>query len=342
MKFLLLLLFFLNSLFAIESLGKDKNSYQFTSELELQKNYFTIISPYFYKHKLHYFTSYDSLKIAYRIFLVDNAKAAIVISSGRTEGMLKYQELIYDLNQNGFSVYILDHRGQGNSERMLKDTQVGYIDDFEDYVKDLHQFVNAYVDKDIKRILVGHSMGGAIASLYVEEYQNDFDGVVLSSPMHKPNLIGDSLSNLACEIMEFRENDVKRYVIGEKSYDNSSLIFKDNVLTHSKIRYDISKIAYNIEPSTKIGGPSVRWVKEACRASEISVYNARKITVPLLLLQAQEDKVVLKKPQDEFCRNSYKVCKKYKVYGAYHELFVEKDSIRTEVLTQILDFISKI
>ncbi len=56
-----------------------------------------------------------AVKIKYRIFERADEKAAIVISSGRTECMFKYEETIYDLYEEGYSVYIHDHRGQGFS-----------------------------------------------------------------------------------------------------------------------------------------------------------------------------------------------------------------------------------
>ena len=342
MKHLFLTLIFLTTVFGFESFNYVNKNYKITSEQVLKETYFTKISPYFYEHKLNYFKAFDGLKIAYRIFKVPHAKAIIVISSGRTEGMLKYQELIYDLNQNGYSVYIHDHRGQGNSDRLLSDTQIGHVNKFDDYVKDLHQFVETIVPLGKKRILLGHSMGGAIASLYAEKYQNDFNALVLSSPMHQPDLVSSSMSNFACELIEKRKNDIDRYIVGEKSYDDSSKNFDENLLTHSKVRYEISKIAFDIEPKAKLGGPSVRWVSEACRGSAQSVVNAGNIKIPVLLLQAGEDQIVNKKPQEVFCENVGSNCKAYTLEGAYHELLVEKDSIRERVLTAVLDFISKI
>ena len=312
------------------------------SSKDLKADYFTTISPYYYAHKLQHFKSFDKLNIAYKIFKVKNAKANLVLSSGRTEGMLKYQELIYDFNQAGYSVYILDHRGQGNSERLLKDSQIGHVKKFENYVKDLHQFVEKYVPKDKKRILIGHSMGGAIASLYAETYQKDFDGLILSSPMHQPLLVGERLNTLACELIEKRKRDIDRYVVGQGSYDDSIVPFEENILTHSKLRYEITKIAFDIEPETKIGGPSVRWVGEACRASQKSVDNASSITISTLLLQAQDDKIVSLQAQDKFCKNMKNLCEKKEIKSAYHELFVEKDEIRDLVLSEMFHFIKNI
>ena len=340
-KILLTLLLVVN-LWAIESYNYINKNYIFTSEKDLKNIYSSLISPYYYRVRLHYFLSYDNLKIAYKIFKVKNSKANIVISSGRTEGMVKYQELIYDLNKNGYSVYILDHRGQGNSERLLSDTQIGHVDSFNDYVKDLHKFVEIYLPKNRKRVLLGHSMGGAIASLYAETYPKDFNALILSSPMHQPELVAKSLTSLMCDLVEKREHNIDRYIIGEKSYDDDYTPFSENILTHSEIRYKIANLAFNKEPSTKVGGPSVRWVAEACRYSEKSVADAYKVKIPTLLLQAQEDKVVNKKPQNIFCRRIGTLCKEYQIDGAYHELFIEKDTIRERVLTAILDFIAKI
>jgi len=340
MKIVLLTLTLLSTLFSFESFNYVNKNYYITSSKELKASYFPIISPYFYEHKLNFFKSHDNLNIAYKIFLVKNAKASIVISSGRTEGMVKYQELIYDLNKNGFNVYILDHRGQGYSSRLLSDPQIGHVNKFENHVRDMHYFVSNIVKKEKKRILLAHSMGGAIASLYVEEYPKDFTALVLSSPMHQPDIIASSLTNIACDIIEKIQKDIDRYILGEKSYDDKVHLFSTNVLTHSELRFEIGKIAYDIEPKTKIGGPSVRWVAEACRASKRSVLNAGKIKIPTLLLQAQNDKVVNAEPQNEFC-TANKFCVGYQIDEAYHELFIEKDTIRAKALSAVLDFISK-
>ena len=342
MKTLVLLLLLLTNLLSLDNYHYINKTYYMTTEAQLKKSYSSVIEPYFFSHKLSYFKSYDGLDIAYKIFKVDNAKANLVISSGRTEGMFKYPELIYDLNKNGYSVYIMDHRGQGYSQRMLKDSQIGHVVDFNDYVKDLHYFVSNFVPKDKKRVLIGHSMGGAIASLYVEEYPSDFTGLVLSSPMHQAKIISTSLSSFSCGLLEKREHDIDRYVIGEVSYDDTDWNFDTNVLTHSKNRFEITKKAFDKEPRTKLGGPSVRWVEQACLAGKRSITNANKIKIPTLLLQAQEDKIVNKEPQLEFCMNAAPYCIAYQIDGAYHELFVEKDSIRQRVLSALLYFISKI
>jgi lysophospholipase len=73
----------------------------------------------------------------------------------------------------------------------------------------------------------------------------------------------------------------------------------------------------------------------------MSIELADHIEIPVLLLQAQEDKVVNLEPQEEFCKRA-KMCKGVKIEDAYHEMLIEKDIVRNKALSAILDFISKI
>ena len=341
MKILFFLLFFFSALFGFEYWQYVDKQYKFTTEKELAQSYATRISPYFYRHKLHFFTTPDNIKIAYKIFSLKNPKGIIVISSGRSEGMVKYQELIYDLNQNGYAVYILDHRGQGYSQRLLKDKQIGYVGNFFHYVDDLKFFVNNFVPKAKKRVLLSHSMGGAIASLYVERYPKDFNALILSSPMCEPSILLPSMSNFFCKLVEKREKHLEQYIRGTASYDILNYKFEGNDLTHSRTRFAIMKKAYAKEPQTRVGGPSLQWLKEACKWSAMSVKYANLITIPVLLLQGENDSVVTAQAQEQCCKRAQH-CRGITIKGAYHELFIEKDRMREKALSAILDFIAKI
>ena len=62
---------------------------------------------------------------------------ALIIVNGRIESYLKYQDLANDFYQQGYSVYMYDHRGQGLSGRQLSNKHKGHVDSFSDYVDDL-------------------------------------------------------------------------------------------------------------------------------------------------------------------------------------------------------------
>lgn len=278
-------------------------------------------------------------------------KGAIVISSGRTEGYILYPELIYDLGKQGYSIYIHDHRGQGFSERMTQDSQKGHIDSFENYVKDLKTFVDTVVKpKDHPNLfLLAHSMGGGIASLYIEEYPTDFKAAVLVTPMHEPLLpvIGKDATKYICAVAESLPiYPQDGYAKGQGPY--SLTLFKDNDLTHSKVRYEKKLAILNentINETAKVGGPTHNWIREACKAGKKARADAVKISIPVLLLQASEDTAVRPEAQSEFCEKvnsgkNGKLCNSYVVEKAYHAILIEADTFRIPALTKALDFLA--
>ncbi len=303
------------------------------------------------------FLGVDDLKIKYVAILKDDERGAVVISNGRTESYIKYKELAYDLGQQGYSVYIHDHRGQGFSGRMTENRQMGHVWYFDDYVSDLKTFYEEVVSKNehSKKFLLAHSMGGGIAALYIEKYPNDFDAAALSSPMLEPSTAIFGSNEIVCGAAKVtsRIRDFfigifgiePRYVLKKGDYKNTP--FADSELTHSEIRYRRFRKAYDENAQVKIGGPTSHWVAYACDAAKDARENAAKVTIPVLVLQAGEDTAVTPEGQNEFCENlklgGQNECdggSPFVIEGAYHELFIEKDEYRIPALSKILDFFS--
>ncbi len=104
---------------------------------------------------------------------------------GRIESYVKYAELAYDLFHCGYDVVIIDHRGQGRSGRLLADTHRGHVVNFSDYVDDLAAFWQQDVQPGPwrKRYILAHSMGGAIATLFLQRQPQAFHAAVFCAPM---------------------------------------------------------------------------------------------------------------------------------------------------------------
>src|SRR6516165_2660670 len=60
-------------------------------------------------------------------------KGTVVIFQGRTEFIEKYFEVVHDLRARGFAVATLDWRGQGLSDRALRNPRKGYVRNFSQY-----------------------------------------------------------------------------------------------------------------------------------------------------------------------------------------------------------------
>src|SRR5262245_18986125 len=81
-----------------------------------------------------FFTARDGVKIRFARFAATGRplKGTVIILGGRNECIEKYFETIGDLTGRGFGVAIFDLRGQGGSDRLLRDRYRGYVDSFGD------------------------------------------------------------------------------------------------------------------------------------------------------------------------------------------------------------------
>lgn len=169
------------------------NPYQLTTEADVPALYQQTLPDFWRQHAVEgEFQGKDGVTLRYAALRQPKIDRAILIVNGRVESYLKYQELAWDLWRQGYSLYLIDHRGQGMSDRMLADKEKGYVDQFDDYVADLKQFHDEVIaqDQPAKLFLLAHSMGGAISARYLERWPNDIQAAVLSSPMMGINLGG--------------------------------------------------------------------------------------------------------------------------------------------------------
>jgi acylglycerol lipase len=76
-------------------------------------------------------------------------------------------------------VYVIDHRGHGRS-----DGPRALIDRFDDLVDDFELVANQAMTEQANQpfFVLGHSMGGLIATRYTLRHQTDLAGLILSAP----------------------------------------------------------------------------------------------------------------------------------------------------------------
>ncbi len=268
-------------------------------------------------------------------------QAALVIVDGRTEYTEKYAELFYDLRDMPWSFYIYDHRGQGMSSRLLSDPQKGYVGKFSNYVADLKKFIQTVVKKrPHKRLFIlAHSMGGTIAVIYSIENPGILSGMILCSPMLQINTApfpGEIARLLAAGISALDGGGL--YVFGGGPY-NPAKAFAGNDLTHSASRFALNKKILSKMQVNELGSPTFRWLNESFEGMKEAKAGAGNIRMPVLLLEGGSDTVVGLKAENDFCRQAPD-CVPVRFPGGRHELLMEKDSIRNQVLKRIKEFIA--
>ncbi|WP_065188847.1 alpha/beta fold hydrolase [Shewanella woodyi] len=282
----------------------------------------------------------DNINLAYAYVAHPGSTKAIVISNGRVESYLKYQELIFDLYQQGYSIYAIDHRGQGLSSRTTANTHQGHIDRFDTYVEDFALFIDEIVtpNQHQELFLVGHSMGGAIGTLYLDRHPQTFKAAVFSAPMYgiKLPISRRFIRWLAKQLDTSSPNKEPNYILGGKDYD--PVAFAKNDLTHSQLRYENYRTLYEIHPELQLGSPTNHWLFESIDAGEKTVEAAKKSDTPILILQADEDTIVDNFAQYHAVSDR---CMLINIPNARHELFMERDESRNLTLTELINFFDK-
>ncbi|WNC68430.1 alpha/beta fold hydrolase [Thalassotalea nanhaiensis] len=334
------------------SMPAMSSPFRFTQEHELIAQQ-SVIEAFWQSGEFASFKSYDQLDIHYALFFSPTNTQCIVVSLGRSESYLKYKELIFDLANNGYNVAIIDHRGQGLSERELTDKSKGYVGDFNDYVVDMHQWLENIVKPKCNHdlFMLAHSMGGTIATRYVQQFPQTFNALVLSSPMiaidggHIP----DWLSKAVIKTSHFINalfTEQSAYFFGYGPYKEK--VFAGNDLMQSEIRFQLFKQTYEQNPQLQLGGVTFSWLNSAIETEKLIFENLADMQTPILLLQSEHDTVVSNVKQLHFCQQlnalhpqSCPNGQPVVIKSALHELLFEKDEIRNEALNQALTWFNQ-
>ncbi len=282
------------------------------------------------------FRAKDGATIAYGT-IAGGTKGTIVIVPGRTEWMGTFTEALYDFSERGYSVAILDHRGQGHSSRLVQGFDVGHVERFSHYVDDFTDFLDVAVLGKLPEpyFLFGDSMGGAISTFYLADHPKVFRAAALVAPMFKINTapLSESIAFALASVLK-RWGFASSYAPMSRAHDFADN-FKSNNFTHSGPRYAENQERTRAFPETAVGGPSVNWVYESLLATQKIPALAAKIQTPLLIFQAGNDQFVKNDAQAAFCK-SVRYCKLKMVQGAFHSIHIEEDPARDTVLLESL------
>ncbi|WP_028107952.1 alpha/beta fold hydrolase [Ferrimonas futtsuensis] len=289
------------------------------------------------------FTGVDGVTLRYAHLPNPFARGTVVIASGRSEGYLKYDGLAEDLHKSGLEVFIWDHRGQGLSDRLSSNRFLGHVQRFEHYVEDMHTFMTQVVQPSNpkKLYLVGHSMGGAIGTLYILAHPGVFDAAVFSAPMYGIQLPGPRwvLQPVLSMLASWNRWQGKPgYIPGGTDYQ--PIPFEENALTQDPERYQAFQALYQQVPQLQLGSPSNHWMMESFDAMDRIKQQAHKLSTPTLVMQAGQDVIVDNQAMEQVVALG-KNMQLIALSDARHELLVEIPSIRDRVLSAITQWLDK-
>src|ERR1700694_378767 len=200
-------------------------------------------------------------------------KGTVCLFQGRAEFIEKYFETVRDLRARGFAVATLDWRGQGGSERALRNKRKGYVQSFSQYQIDLESFIHEVVLPDCPPpvFALAHSMGATILLRAAYAGHRWFDRMVLLAPMIAlPGMRRMRATRTLVKALRLMGLG-RLYVPGRDASVLQSRPFAGNPLTSDPVRYARNAAVLEAEPSLATGWPTVAWNDSAFRVvGEIS------------------------------------------------------------------------
>lgn len=290
-------------------------------------------------------TTQDGYRLRYALFKPTGRplRGTVIILHGRNECIEKYFETIHALSDAGYGVATLDWRGQGGSDRVLKDAMRGYIDDFGTYVTDLDQFMTDVVLPDCRGPyhVLGHSTGSLIALLASPNFANRIRRMVLAAPLLsiRQSFLTPGMIAVIARVLNLVGLGNLYMAGGPRPREIAH--FATNKLTTDHARYMRNARLYEAHPDLALGGPTVAWVNAAAMAiDEVTDPEfIAAIRVPTLMIAAGNDTIVATEAVEAYAY-AMRSGSLLTIDGARHELMQEADIYREPFMAAMLAYFS--
>lgn len=262
------------------------------------------------------------------------SQGTVCLFHGRAEQIEKYFEVIGDLRRRGFAVATLDWRGQGGSDRRLRNRRKGHVDSFTEYDRDLDAFMQNVVLPDCPppHFALAHSTGGLVCLRAAYDGRARFARMVLAAPLAGLGPVRFSQSTscrMAAILTALGFGEI--YAPGTKGTSIEDVPFERNLLCGDPVRYARNVEIIRNAPDISIGPPTIGWLYAACRAMQEAADPdfGPSIKVPVLVVAAALDKVVSLKSIETLVAE-LRAGAQVVIAGSRHEIMMERDTIREQ------------
>ena len=288
--------------------------------------------------------------LAYEKFLLPHSIASVIIVHGFNEYKEKFHEVIYYFLQKNIQVFIYDQRGHGMSKLSAQQTQID-SQNFNEYVLDLKAMIDEVVKpsllKEDKLFIFSHSMGGAVTTSFIEQFEGRVDGVILNTPMFLidtgkyPRSFTYLYSKQMAKLGWGRE-----YIPTTEAFDSEKHSRYDkqpeNSISNSQIReayhHDVNVRLHTVPTR----GGSLNWLKTAFDTTHaiLKPDRLKRIKQPVLLIRAGRDTVVQK--EGIFTAGAYLPnVEQILIAESKHQTYLNHDAELKIYMNKLLEFIQQ-
>jgi pimeloyl-ACP methyl ester carboxylesterase len=205
----------------------------------------------------------------------------LIFVHGAAGGAWYFSHFLDYFSEQGYLCYAFSLRGHGKSEG-LADIHTFTLDD---YVEDLHLIVKSMNEKPI---VIGHSMGGAIAQKFIGLYQNEIECAILLSSAKANGIASDSplglfFSDARSFLREFRKKPGFEHI----TIDD---LLNETVFSH---RFDHEKLK-SIKKRLSVESNIVK--KDLLKPF---IDNNFELTIPVYVVGSTNDHIITSKDLEE-------------------------------------------
>jgi alpha-beta hydrolase superfamily lysophospholipase len=238
-------------------------------------------------------------------------RAIVVVSHGLAEHGGRYAALASRLVEKGYAVYAIDHRGHGHSSGRRAN-----IDRFDYLVSDLGTFIGRAQRQhpDTPVILLGHSMGGAIALACALKHHRVLRALVLSAPALSTGQSASALKLLIVKLLSAVSPNTGALKLP------ATAVSRDPAVVH----------AYESDPLVYRGAIPARTLAELIQAMQSLQQKAHELRIPVLIQHGTADSLVpLAATHPIYQHLGVAKSRTLLVYeGLYHEVYNEPERDR--------------
>jgi alpha-beta hydrolase superfamily lysophospholipase len=267
------------------------------------------------------FDGVGGVRIVYDVWTPDVApRALVVLAHGLGEHARRYDHVTQRLGEAGLITYALDHRGHGRSggKRVTVKNVGEFTADFDTLVS-----IASRENPGLKRIVLGHSMGGAIVFAYGVERPDNYDLMVLSAPAVAAQDMVPGVVSLAAKVL-----GVVTPGLPVQALDFNAISRDPEVVD-----------AYNNDPLVYHGKVPAGIGRALLLVGETMQQRAPALTAPLLVVHGTDDRLVPLEGSRRLvkCVGSADVALK-EYPELYHEVFNEPE--QGKVLDDVVAWIN--
>jgi acylglycerol lipase len=270
-------------------------------------------------HEQGFFAAKDGMELFEQSWRPSEpARGVVVVVHGLKDHSNRYADLAASLVANGFAVYAADLRGHGHSEGIRV-----YIDSFDQYLDDLDVLLQLVMTREPGKpvFLFGHSMGGAIATLYTIRRAPKLAGLVLSGAALRADVSGFKVFGTG--LVAGLSPKAGVFQLDVHDFSRDPRVVEDGLS----------------DPLVYQDGAPARTAKKLLGAIDDIDAHMEDVTVPLLILHGKADRVTPPSGSQELYERARSTDKKLTLYdGLFHDLLHEPE--RAKVTADIVAWVA--